>query len=111
MGGEGWRRKKLSMSLTLPGRQMFERDASLALSDARFLTEGKRSYLPYQETITKFQHNYITTYSCYDLQQSQCIICTFAASAVAEVDQKEVEVDESLFQDFEDLEMMEDTQT
>ena len=47
MGGEGWRRKKLNMSLTLPGRQMFERDASLALSDARFLTEGERSYLPY----------------------------------------------------------------
>lgn len=35
----------------------------------------------------------------------------FVASAVAEVDQKEVEVDESLFQDFEDLELMEDTQT
>ena len=51
----------------------------------------------------------LTTYSCYD--QSQCIICMFAASAVAEVDQKEVEVDESLFQDFEDLELMEDTQT
>ena len=34
------------------------------------------------------------------------------ASAVAEVDQKEpVEVDESLFQDLEDLELMEDTQT
>ena len=47
MGGEGWRRKRLNMSLTLPGRQMFERDASLALSDARFLTEGERSYLPY----------------------------------------------------------------
>ena len=46
-GRRGGRRKKLNMSLTLPGRQMFERDASLALSDARFLTESKRSYLPY----------------------------------------------------------------
>ena len=50
-GGEEWeeRREKeeLNVSLILPGRQMFERDASLALSDARFLTESKRSYLPY----------------------------------------------------------------
>ena len=45
-GGEG-RRKELNMSLIFPGRQMFERDASLALSDARFLTESKRSYLTY----------------------------------------------------------------
>ena len=45
-GGEG-RRKELNMSLIFSGRQMFERDATLALSDARFLTESKRSYLPY----------------------------------------------------------------
>lgn len=30
----------LTLSVWCVGRQMFERDASLALSDARFLTEG-----------------------------------------------------------------------
>ena len=31
----------ITVLIIIIGRQMFERDASLALSDARFLTEGK----------------------------------------------------------------------
>ncbi|XP_064404728.1 RWD domain-containing protein 1-like [Halichondria panicea] len=61
---------KVSSSSKLTGRLMFEQDASLALSDTRFLTE---------------------------------------ASAVAEMDLKDVEVDESLFQDLEDLDIEEQT--
>ena len=65
---------------------MFEKDASLALSDTRFLTEGQ----------------YIA-YSSVPVMR----LCVLLGSAVAEVQQKDVEVDESLFQDLEDLELEE----
>lgn len=59
-------------SSRLTGRQMFERDASLALSDARFLTEG-------------------------------------SSISDAVISQDTVEVDESLFQDLEDLQLDDET--
>ncbi len=69
---------------------MFEQDASLALSDTRFLTEGNGWLI-----ITRSINHYLHLFSL--------------ASAVAEMDLKDVEVDESLFQDLEDLDIEEQT--
>lgn len=68
------------------GKKMFERDASLALSDARFLTEGEL----------------VTAMGSSNRPHSYPLL-------PAEADPGTVEVDESLFQDLQDLEVTETT--
>lgn len=88
------------MTLSSPGKQLFETDHNLDTSDIQFLEDGKQSFCLGQ--IVKIISS-VWFYFCVS-NAALSLNSPLSSSAAG----NNVEVDESLFQDIEDLDLDED---